>query len=329
MDPLSQGILGASASQSFTSEPGKLRLSLLVGLLAGMAPDLDVFIRSTEDPLLFLEFHRHFTHSLFFIPVGALLCALILYPLLRKKLTFASIYLYAFLGYATHGLLDSCTSYGTQLFWPASDVRISWNNVSVIDPMFTLPILALVSLAFARRQSNYARVALIYALIYLSFGVVQRERAESVALTLAKERGHIPTRLTVKPTIGNLYLWRSIYEYEGRYYVDAAQVGWSGVPVHGSSVDKLDVASDYPWLPPDSIQARDIERFRRFSDGFIARDPDDDLMIMDVRYSMLPNELSPLWVIRLNPKEHWKHVAYLNTRDLTPGKRLQFLEMLF
>ncbi len=64
MDPLSQGVLGASASQSIASEPGKQRLSLLVGLLAGMAPDLDVLIRSAEDPLLFLDFHRQFTNSL-------------------------------------------------------------------------------------------------------------------------------------------------------------------------------------------------------------------------------------------------------------------------
>ena len=328
MDPLSQGLLGASASQSFAGEPGKQRSAMLVGLLAGMAPDLDVFIRSANDPLLFLEFHRQFTHSLIFIPVGALLCTLILYPLLRRTLTFSTTYLYAFLGYATHGFLDGCTSYGTQLFWPFSDVRISWNIVSIIDPLFTLPVLILVFVAFARKQARYARYALAYALIYLSLGVVQRERAESVALALAEERGHIPTRLTVKPTIGNRHLWRLIYEYEGRYYVDAATVAWNEIPIHGTSIDKLDVASDYHWLPPDSTQARDIERFRWFSDGFIARNPDNSLMIMDVRYSLLPNELAPLWVIQLKPEEPWEHVDYLNTRDLTPKIRQRFLEML-
>ena len=328
MDPLSQGLLGASASQSFAGKPGKQRSAMLVGLLAGMAPDLDVFIRSANDPLLFLEFHRQFTHSLFFIPVGALLCTLILYPLLRRTLTFSTTYLYAFLGYATHGFLDGCTSYGTQLFWPFSDVRISWNVVSIIDPLFTLPVLILVFMAFARKQARYARYALAYALIYLSLGVVQRERAESVALALAEERGHIPTRLTVKPTIGNRHLWRLIYEYEGRYYVDAATVAWNEIPIHGTSIAKLDVASDYPWLPPDSTQARDIERFRWFSDGFIARNPDNSLMIMDVRYSLLPNELAPLWVIQLKPEEPWEHVDYLNTRDLTPESRQRFLEML-
>ena len=257
-----------------------------------------------------------------------MLCTLILYPLLRRTLTFSTTYLYALLGYATHGFLDGCTSYGTQLFWPVSDVRISWNVVSIIDPLFTLPVLILVCVAFARKEARYARFALAYALIYLSLGVVQRERAESVALALAEERGHIPTRLTVKPTIGNRYLWRLIYEYEGRYYVDAATVGWNKVPIRGASINKIDVASDYPWLPPDSIQARDIERFRWFSDGFIARNPDNNLMIMDVRYSLVPNELKPLWVIQLKPEEPGQHVDYLNTRDLTPESRQRFLEML-
>jgi len=44
----------------------------VIGALAGMAPDLDILIRSSSDPLLKLEFHRHFSHSLFFIPVGTL-----------------------------------------------------------------------------------------------------------------------------------------------------------------------------------------------------------------------------------------------------------------
>src|SRR5690606_29471703 len=46
-----------------------------LGALGGMAPDLDVIIRSASDPLLALEYHRHFTHSLAFIPIGGLLVA--------------------------------------------------------------------------------------------------------------------------------------------------------------------------------------------------------------------------------------------------------------
>ena len=60
-----------------------------------------------------------------------------------------------------------------------------------------------------------------------------------------------------------------------------------------------------------------------------ARNPDNSPMIMDVRYSLVPNELSPLWVIRLKVEEPWQHVDYLNIRDLTARSRQRFLEMLF
>ena len=70
MDPVSQAAIGAAAAQS-GGRAKTLRHALWIGALAGMAPDLDVFIRSSDDPLLALEFHRQFTHSVFFIPVGA------------------------------------------------------------------------------------------------------------------------------------------------------------------------------------------------------------------------------------------------------------------
>ena len=54
MDPLSQAALGAAAAQS-GSAARVTRHALWIGALAGMAPDLDVFIRSSVDPLLALD----------------------------------------------------------------------------------------------------------------------------------------------------------------------------------------------------------------------------------------------------------------------------------
>ena len=76
MDPFTQGIVGVTASQSI-SHKKHLFIASAIGLLAGLAPDVDIFIRSDTDPLLLLEFHRHFTHSLFFIPFGSLICAFV------------------------------------------------------------------------------------------------------------------------------------------------------------------------------------------------------------------------------------------------------------
>ena len=115
MDPLSQGTVGAAFAQSAANKKNIAKIGV-VGFLAGLAPDLDVFIRSSTDPLLFLEYHRQFTHSLFFIPLGALIVSALIFPIVRKSLSFKATYVASFLGYATHGLLDACTSYGTLLF---------------------------------------------------------------------------------------------------------------------------------------------------------------------------------------------------------------------
>ena len=138
MDPVSQGTVGAAFAQSSANKINIAKISI-VGFLAGLAPDLDVLIRSSTDPVLFLEYHRQFTHSLVFIPFGALLVAALIFPLVKKSLSFKTTYVASFLGYATHGLLDACTSYGTLLLWPFSNERITWNNISIVDPLLTIP----------------------------------------------------------------------------------------------------------------------------------------------------------------------------------------------
>ena len=86
MDPLSQGALGAVAAQSAAPRRA-LAAATVCGALAGMAPDLDTFIRSADDPLLYLEYHRQFSHALIFIPLGSWLCAVVLFLPLRRALT--------------------------------------------------------------------------------------------------------------------------------------------------------------------------------------------------------------------------------------------------
>jgi inner membrane protein len=195
VDPLSQAVLGATAAQSGASRK-EVRVAAVVGLLGGMAPDLDVLIRSSRDPLLFLEYHRHFTHALAFIPAGSLLVTAVCYVLFaRRHLSFGRTWLYAALGFATHGLLDACTTYGTQLLWPFSDARVAWNVISIIDPLFTVPILLLVVFAAARRWPRMAMIGLAWSIAYPLIGMVQRDRAIAAGYELAASRGHQPSTL--------------------------------------------------------------------------------------------------------------------------------------
>jgi len=291
VDPISQAVLGASASQS-VARKRELTAASLLGALAGMSADLDVLIRSSTDPLLFLVYHRQFTHSLVFIPFGALICAVIFFAIAKKRsgLKFSHTYLFCLLGYATHALLDACTTYGTQLLWPFSDLRIAWNLVSVVDPAFTLPILLLVLIGSRLKKRSLARVALCWAILYPLLGMLQRDRAEAIGYALASSRGHEPIRLEAKPSFCNLLVWKIVYETPNRYYVDAVRVGLGNSSIFaGGSVEKVNPAVHFPWLATEDQQFLDINRFRWFSNGYIARDPNIPNRIIDVRYSMVPN----------------------------------------
>ena len=211
MDPLSQATLGAAAAQ-VVARPKRFVAATLTGAIGGFLPDADVLIRSSTDPLLSLEYHRHFTHSLAFIPIGGAIAAFCCARLSRGRVGFKELYLPATLGWATHGLLDSCTSYGTYLYWPFSNERVAWHVISIVDPLFTLPLLFGVVWAMRKRAARITRAFVVLALAYMGFGVFQLHRAESVYAGVIAERGHAASGVEVKPSLGNniLLYWFSV-----------------------------------------------------------------------------------------------------------------------
>ena len=328
MDPLSQAAIGAAAAQS-VSRASTLRHALWIGVLAGMAPDLDILIKSSTDPLLALEYHRQFTHSLFFVPFGSLICAVVFYPLAKRHMTFKAVWFFAVLGYGTHGLLDSCTTYGTQLLWPLTDTRFALHNISVIDPLFTLPLALFLIASAIRKAPTLAVFGLCWAIFYLGLGLVQHQRALSAAERIVSSRGHESERLEVKPGFANLLVWKTLYEYEDHYYVDAVRIANRLSYFEGESVPKFNRSRDFPLLEPTSQQAVDIERFRWFSDDWLALDDTDPNLIVDMRYSQLPNAIKGLWGIRILPdKDEAEHVQWAVQRETGSEELTKFWQQI-
>ena len=327
MDPVSQGAVGAAFAQSAAKKENIILIGF-IGFLAGLAPDLDVLIRSEDDPILFLEYHRQFSHSLFFIPIGAFFVALFIFPFVRSLISLRMVYIASFLGYATHGLLDACTSYGTQLFWPFSDQRITWNNISIVDPIFTVPIVILLAIAITKRKRIFSFIAIGWITFYLSLGFIQYERTLSAAMDLANSRGHNAERMTLKPSFGNLILWKSIYQHEETYYVDAIRTVHSSTWCLGESIEMFDYQYHLPSLDKDSQQAKDIERFRWFSQDYLGYD-DKNSLVTDIRYSMIPNQIAPMWGLVIDTEQSIDdHATWWTSRSLDQSQLDLFKEML-
>jgi inner membrane protein len=112
--------------------------------------------------------------------------------------------------------------------------------------------------------------------------------------------------------------------------VDAVRVAPFSAPVvyRGSAVRRVRPADLTPPLPADSVQAAEVRRFALLSEGFLARHPQRPEVIGDVRYAMLPDAVSPIWGIAIDPARSAHHVDFLTFREFTARDRQRFLTML-
>ena len=329
MDPLSQGLLGGILAGAF-SKKKKLKIAITCGVIGGLAPDLDILIKSSYDPLLSIDFHRQFSHSIFFSPIGGFLVALLLFIFFKKKSSFKQIYFFSFLGYFSHGILDACTSYGTVLFWPFSDFRVGLNIISIIDPLYTGILIIFFLISIFHNSILTIRIGLFFSIILLSFNFYKYQQVKDYVKTIAKDRGHKIERILLNPTIGNNFLWRSVYKHKDDYFIDAIYFPLFGKSKlrRGSSVKVINKETIFPKLPKNSTQRNDIRRFAYFSQDFIYLHPDFNNVIADLRYGTLPYDNKSLWGIEIKENEPNNHVKFKNIRNFNDEIYKEFWEML-
>ena len=117
--PVAHGLLGAALVAALHPRPRRLRrLPLVAGALVANCADLDfalVFLFHSKD------WHRAFTHSVFFALALTLAAAALLgRSRLREVLAYGA-------AFASHGLLDCATTKaggGVELLWPLSGERL-------------------------------------------------------------------------------------------------------------------------------------------------------------------------------------------------------------
>lgn len=316
MDTITHGLVGAIAAQAAFS-PKLGRKAALCGFVAGVLPDADGFLRNAADPLFRMEYHRHFTHALLFVPLGGLLAMLPFLLTAWGRRNWKTLYLACTLAYAMHAPLDIVTSYGTLFLWPFSWERVEVDWMPIIDPLFTIPLLLFVIWSCVRKNARIAVVGICVGLAYISLGAVQEWRGLQLQERLAVSRGHTVERGRVLPTLGNLVVWRSIYVADGKIHADALRLWMPGRTsyVPGEAVPLLTGPPNDPGMPADLRErlAREFHRFSWFADGYVARSPQDPSVIADMRYTQEPQGVQSLWGIRLLPRPQGPPVEWVRT----------------
>jgi inner membrane protein len=289
MDSITQFTLGAAVGEAVAGR--KLgNKALLWGGIAGTIPDLDVFANFFLSELDAMAVHRGISHSLFFAILAPFPIAWLINKLSKKKsISLIRWYWLFFLGFLTHIFIDVCTAYGTQVFQPFSNARLAINNISVADPLYTIPfLLFVVACAFCKRSNKWRSrlnwMGIGISSLYLLFTFFNLMHVNKVfEKRLAKEDIEF-SRFMSNPTILNNILWHAIAEtedgYVGGYYSLLDNVEpFHQLHYYDKSWELLEKCGENP----------DLEMLKWFSDGYYIIDGSepDTMAFNDLRYGPL------------------------------------------
>jgi inner membrane protein len=220
MDSLSQLALGAACTVAVMGRRTSVGKAAAWGAVLGTLPDLDAFI-DHGDPLLNMVLHRADSHSLFYLTLLAPLLGAAIARLSGEAAQWRRWTLAAWVALFTHPLLDLMTVYGTQLARPFTDHPYAVGSVFIIDPLYTLPLLAGLGVALASRQPlaglRANLIGLALSTFYLVWGVAAQQHVSAVARHTLQAQGVEIERLLVTPTAFNSVLWRVLAMSDGHY----------------------------------------------------------------------------------------------------------------
>lgn len=190
----------------------------------------------------------------------------------------------------THPLLDSCTTYGTQLFQPFWDYRVAFNNISVVDPAYTVPFLLFLMAASQLPRGNQWRrimngLGIAVSSAYLIWTVNNKFKVNGLFEKSLAESDIQYERYMTSPTILNNVLWYCIADGKDHYYRGFYSLMDSTENITIDSIEK-----GHDLLTPYEGQ-RPIEVLKWFSkDYYIVREidrEDADLQYYDVRFGAI------------------------------------------
>lgn len=252
LDTITQALLGAAVGRAAAGR--RLgRQAAVWGAIGGALPDLD-FVSRIGGPWAEMVHHRGVTHALWFGPVVGPLIGYGVWRLHRRREATAGgvtaplglprqkvwWMLVVALGILSHPLLDLFTSYGTQLFAPFSTHRFAINGVGIIDPAYTLALVA--GLWFGKAEAAKVRnavTALVATTAYLFVGVWLNGRAEAYAAADLSARGVTVAQVRAYPTVLQLFLRRVVARDGGRFHVGWVSM-WSPRPIDWAVVEEQD-----------------------------------------------------------------------------------------
>lgn len=217
-----------------------------------------------------------------------------------------------FWAFSTHTFIDACTPYGTQLLYPFNNLRVAWNNISVVDPIYTIPlVISLIVAAFYHKKSitrsRIAYTGLILSSMYMAFTFYNQYRVQNIFKQSAIEAGINYKRANVRPVPTQNLLWQGMIESDSTYHYGIYSI-FDGEP----KIQKFTTVPKNHHLIEPYKEEHDIKLLLWFSKGYYNVEQEGDtLLFHDIRYGLLDDVLNrelayPMTIRIVNKDGEWK-----------------------
>ncbi len=292
MDSVTQIVLGAAVGEAILGRKVGNK-AILWGAIAGTIPDLDVLANLFVDELTATEMHRGFSHSLLFSLLLAPLLGWLASRIHKKEgvgfkgwtwLMFACLF--------THPLLDAHTNWGTSLFWPFQ-YKVAYNNIFIIDPLYTIPFMICVIWAMRLKRDNprrrkLNRLGLVISSSYMAFTLLSKAVGYYHFQRTLENKKIVYSRMITNPTAFNSVLWTALVETEDTYLV-----GYYSLLDGNKDANFFEIKKDHSF-PGNMKNESFVKRVIKLSQGWylVVRDG-DKTYINDMRFGKWAWAMTP------------------------------------
>lgn len=193
-----------------------------------------------------------------------------------------------------HTFLDCLTTYGTELFWPFSDVRIAVSSIAIADPLYTIPFAIFVLLAAIEQRKYNRRRLYIWIGIGISTsyliltGINKKQINELFEESLKSKQFNYSEFMTV-PTILNNLLWYGIAKQDSGYVYGY----YSVLDQQHSFTDLNFIPGNHQSIIPYKDQ-KAVKLLTWFSSGYYSIIPEDykTFQYNDLRFGSMSGKMN-------------------------------------
>jgi inner membrane protein len=247
---------------------------VVVGLVAGAFPDIDVVARQVSD-LAYLRHHRGITHSVLMWPLWSLLLSGLLASAFaatrRARHGWKSLYLVVAAAIAIHIAGDWITQFGTMLLEPFSDARFGLGTTFIIDLTLSGLILAGLLLAALWPLRRWpAATALAAVVVWVGVSWVGKQEAITAGEAYARAQGLVGAEVDAIPRPASPFNWTVTVREGERFHV--AHLNTRRVdPLVATPDDHFIRRFSAPYQPIAQVEWSVLPQFGHGSEQAVAR----------------------------------------------------------